>query len=512
MRFRDLILLFGLMVMVLPACDVSPTSEPSLKATATTQPFFASTLTQPSPYEAGQESSGFQRGLIPQEQTVIERFKDASQYQIELEILPDFSAITGSQNVTYTNQEESPLSEIYFHLFPNILGGGIEVTTVRVNGQKAEAAYEFGGSALRLSLPAALQPGDKVVIDMDFSVSIPRQMGGSYGLLSFSDGVLALDSIYPSIAVYDEGGWRKEPPPSNSDLTYADVSFYQVRVTLPAGMIVAASGMEVGKQVHGDQQTLTFIGGPMRDFYLAASEDFIIISDQVEGTRIKCYAKRGQEGAARRVLRSAVDALQSYNNRFGTYPYSELDLVSTPMLALGIEYPGIVGLSLALYEPGETLAGLPREVLLESVTAHEVAHQWFYNIIGNDQIEEPWLDEALAQYATGLYYLDTYGENEARSYKESWRERWEGVERADIPIGLPAGEYTQEEYGAIIYGRGPLFLDTLSETMGQENFDTFLKKYSTDYKWGLSSTNGFRRMAEETCGCNLEKLFEQWVY
>ncbi|MCP4361511.1 MAG: M1 family metallopeptidase, partial [Chloroflexi bacterium] len=192
--------------------------------------------------------------------------------------------------------------------------------------------------------------------------------------------------------------------------------------------------------------------------------------------------------------------------------YTEFDVLSTPMLALGIEYPGIVGITLPAFDPAEEVAGLPFPIMLESVVAHEAAHQWFYNIIGNDQIDEPWLDEAHAQYVTWLYYVDTYGEANAQGYRVSWDGRWQRVEKAEIPIGLPAYEYEGSEYGAIVYGRGPIFVETLAEEMGQDAFDEFLRDYYETHQWGIATTESYRQLAEERCGCDLGELFKAWVY
>jgi aminopeptidase N len=188
-----------------------------------------------------------------------------------------------------------------------------------------------------------------------------------------------------------------------------------------------------------------------------------------------------------------------------------MDLASTPMLALGIEYPGTMGISLALYDSEAEISGLPAPVLMESVVAHEVAHQWFYNVVGNDQQGEPWLDEAVVQYVTGLYFADTYGPQAAASYRESWFVRWDRVERAEIPIGKPAGAYAPDAYSPIVYGRGPLFVEALAQEMGPPAFERFLRAYYSAHKWGIATPESFRRMAEEQCACDLGPLFEEWV-
>jgi aminopeptidase N len=267
----------------------------------------------------------------------------------------------------------------------------------------------------------------------------------------------------------------------------------------------------VGREIVGCRQVVTLAAGPARDFYLAASKRFIRESATVGETTLHSYAVSGRREEARRALQYAQNALESYNGRLGAYPYTEMDLASTPMAALGIEYPGTMGISLLLYDSEAVVSGLPAPVLMESVVAHEVAHQWFYNVVGSDQQGEPWLDEAVVQYVTGLYFVDTHGPQAAASYRESWFGRWDRVDRAEIPIGKHAGEYAPEEYAPIVYGRGPLFVEALAQEMGQPAFDAFLGDYYTQHKWAIATPESFRRTAEAHCACDLGPLFEQWV-
>ena len=115
--------------------------------------------------------------------------------------------------------------------------------------------------------------------------------------------------------------------------------------------------------------------------------------------------------------------------------YGELDLVAIPTLALGIEYPGLIAMNRDLYDPAHDFGETPSAVLLESTTAHEVGHQWFYNLVGNDQLDEPWLDEALTQYATWRYYADVYGSGGEQGFGQALDGRWARVDHALIPIG-----------------------------------------------------------------------------
>jgi hypothetical protein len=433
-------------------------------------------------------------------------------YGIELDISADLLSVDGRQTVCYTNREDEPLDEIYFRLFPNLLGGATTVSSLRLEGQDVPPHYELADSALRVPLAGGLHPGERVVIEIDFQVDVAREMERNYGLFGFFDGILSLLEVYSVITVYDDEGWNVELPPRQGDITYYDASFYHVRVTAPADLVVVASGVQVARQETGEEQVLTFAAGPARGFYLAASEDYTLVSDTVGETTVNSYALTGQGEGASLALEFATDALKSYNARFGTYPYTEFDVVSTPMLALGMEYPGIVAITLEVYDLDSEVRGVPSPIMMEGTVGHEVAHQWFYNVVGNDQIDEPWLDEAVVQYVTGLYYLDSYGERGYQGWRGSWLDRWQRVDQAEIPIGLPVAAYEDGAYGAIVYGRGPLFLETLAKEMGQETFDAFLRDYYQSQAWDIGTEEAFQALAEKHCECDLTALFREWVY
>ena len=132
--------------------------------------------------------------------------------------------------------------------------------------------------------------------------------------------------------------------------------------------------------------------------------------------------------------------------------------------------------------------------------------------VGNDQLDEPWLDEAMAQYATWVYWRETQGEGGDEGFRAHLDSRWARVEHADIPIGLPAEAYESTEYGAIVYGRGPLFVDVLAMIVGQETFEEFLAEYATKFKYGIASTQDYQALVERHCGCDLSQEFEAVVY
>lgn len=505
--------------VLLVSCGVGDTTETSVIATSTLVPAVstptlgsvAHTTAAQIPDVSWDDRTIFRHGLIKAEQAVLDGLPGATVYQLDLQISDDLLLLEGHETVHYTNQEDGPLNEIYFRLFPNTAGGRITVSSVEADGADADMVREFADSALRVSLPEPLQPGDRLELQLDFQVEVAQEMAGNYGLFGYFDGVLVLDEFLPTIPVYD-GGWNVEVPPPNGDLTYYDTSFFLVRVTAPAELTIVASGIEAGREQNGDTQSVLFAAGPARGFYLAASERFTLITRMVGETTVNSYAFPGWMEGSTLALQFASASLEAFGQRLGSYPYTEFDVVSTPMMALGMEYAGMTAITLQAYDPEALISGFPSQVILESTVAHEVAHQWFYNVVGTDQVDEPWMDEALVQYFTGLYYADSYGEEAYRSFRDSWENRWQRVEKAEIPIGLPSAAYAEYEYAPIIYGRGPMFIEALAAAMGQHQFDAFMRDYYQSHKWGIGTSDAFRQLAEEHCGCNLTALFDSWVY
>lgn len=456
---------------------------------------------------AWDDRSIFSSGLTSSQQDILMRLSGASVYHMDVELDQSLRQLTCRQEVLYFNQEKDVLQGVWFRLFPNILGGSLSIESIKVDGEPVSPSFDPPRSAMQVPLSGALHPGDRVAIAMAFSLSAPAQGEGNYGMFGLADEVLALAHFFPIIPAYDELGWHVEIPPRHGDLLYADAAFFVVSVRAPVSATLVASGREVRRTVSPNQQRVLYAAGPVRDFYLVASERYQRFSEQVGETTVNSYAGPEYAEGARTALGHAAAALRVFGQRFGPYPFTELDVVSTPTSAYGIEYPGIIALAMRLYGPDSEYP----PAYLESTVAHEVSHQWFYSVVGNDQQAEPWLDEALAQYSTLAYYEDLYGPAAADGFRASLYERWQRVEGAPIPVGLPVADYAPTEYGAIVYGRGPLFIEALADTMGEVAFERFLRDYYDAHAWGIATASSFRELAEQGCGCDLDSLFEEWL-
>lgn len=453
----------------------------------------------------------FLSGLAPAETRILDELPGATVYHLVLDIT-DPTMVGGTMESRYTNQEEEALTELVLHLFPEKLGGDIEVTNIHIDGETVMSQSD--GETLRVNLDEPLEPGKQVVLSMDFVTTVPGDESTKYKVLAYADDILALAHFYPMFAVYDEQGWHTEPSADHGDETFSDTSFYVVQVTAPADQVIVAGGVELDHEEAAGEQHVTFAAGPMRDFYLVSSANYAVVQQQLGPVMINSYAPADRIEGAQFALEVAAEAVSSFAARYGPYPYSELDIVSTPTDALGIEYPGIFANALRIYDLSGSSAssGLPNSALLESTTAHETGHQWFYSLVGSDQLNEPWLDEALTQYATWQYFIDRYGEQNGQGFFNYLQGRWERAEEPDTPIGLPADAYSGRDYGAIVYGRGPIFLNELAELMGQETFDAFLRDYSETYRWQIAGAGDFMELAEQHCDCDLSELFAEQVF
>jgi aminopeptidase N len=345
---------------------------------------------------------------------------------------------------------------------------------------------------------------------MDFSIEVPTDVELNYGVLAYYEGVLTLAHAYPMIAVYDQGGWNAEIPPQSGDVTFADASFFLVSVTAPKGVTIVASGVESEPVTSGRQVVQNVMIGPARDFFLAVSKDFDVVSKTVGGVAVNSYAPKKWRDVSQSMIDTAFRAIETFSNQFSPYPYTEFDIVATPNLALGIEYPGVTAITFRLYT--DEAFGTQSDVYRESTVAHEVGHQWFYNMVGNDQLDEPWLDESLTQFVTWEYFRLEGGAPAASGFESSLRGRWSRVDNAPIAIGQPVAAYTSTQYSAIIYGRGALFFEALREEMGKAAFEAFMKEYVKTFSWQIATTDGLKSLAEANCSCDLTPLFEEWIY
>lgn len=502
-----------------PADTQTPPTAPSTPTLPATLP-----VQEPSPASRPAEllaPGDPSQALLPAARQDLSSLAQATRYILALDIDPSLRRFEGRAQVEVTNQEDVPLQSLYFRLLPNgqksYGDGSLTLSEVRVNGQPALSQLSAQDTVLEIPLPASLPPGQRVDLTMVFAGQVPLDFGSGvagYGIynLDLNQVVLSLSGWYPILAVYDHQGWNLDPVSEIGDSVYSDTAFYSVRVCAPASLVVASTGSRVDQQASGDRVCARLESGPTRDFYLVASPNFNLVSQQVDGVMVNSYSLPGHEQASQLALNIARDSLRIYNQKFGAYPFTEMDVVEAPMRnALGVEYPGIMLV-------GSTLYDQPGEPEFSVTIAHEVAHQWWYSVVGNDVFDSPWLDEGLTTYSSSLYYEYGSSPEFARGLLAYWQQRYERLEEEgkddQIVQSLAHFESLGDPsiYSGVVYTKGALFFHALRQEIGDTAFFDALQQYYQARKYAIAQPADLLAAFEAAAGRSLEAFYASWLY
>jgi hypothetical protein len=428
-------------------------------------------------------------------------------YTLQLALDGGARHLTGQQRVTFPNHTGDTLFEIVFRLYPNLpqYGGRMSVGEVRVDGQAAAAELRAVDTALAVALPAPLPPERGVEIALDFQIDIPVVEAG-YALFGLSQGVWSLPDAYALLAAYDRAGWHQDVAPTHGDAVFAETALYDVSLALPPDLVLIASGTVVEEgTAAGSERLYRVTGGPLREFVWLASPGYQVLQSTAGATPVRSYYLPGDEAAAEAALDAAVSSLLIYEETFGPYPFEAMDVVEAPLMHYGMEYPGLNLIGLDLYRG--------QSAQLEDRVVHEVAHQWWYAQVGNDQVNTPWLDEGLAEYSMAIYYGRAQGAEQAEALVDlRWLMPYQvAVENGyDRVVNQPSSAFSWE-YEVIVYGKAALFFHALHEELGDDFFFTVLRTYVDRYRWKVAHPEDFLAVAESVSGRDLDELYTRWI-
>jgi len=231
-------------------------------------------------------------------------------------------------------------------------------------------------TTLVVRLSRTLRAGEPIDVAMPYRLRLP---GPVLDRLARSGEAVRLGSFYPVLAWEPGVGWDTDrPTPLLAEASSTPTADFDVRIAAPPGDQLVTTGSPAGD----GRYTATAV----RDFAIAAGRfnTFTTVADAPGPVRVTAVVEHGMDVSAQDVAYRAQAALQAISSRYGPYPWPTLHLAVVPALGrVGIEYPTMIFLG------GE---GIMR------ATTHEVAHQWFYSLVGNDQARDPVLDEGLATY------------------------------------------------------------------------------------------------------------------
>jgi hypothetical protein len=423
--------------------------------------------------------------------------------------------IEGRWTLDFINFTDVPQDQIFLRLYPNFQdygGGSMTVSNVSVAEQPVDPVTGADTSLIAIPLAAPLQPGERVNAALDFVTTIPLDPVSSYGMFgSFSDSSsYNLAQWLPLLAGWDPGtGWLLDVPNTVGDPVFSNSALFDITLTAPADITFVTSGTQVSQEALGPLTTHRWTAGPMRDFVMSAGTDLHVLSQQAGQTTINSWYFSGYEEAAAKVLEYAVDSFQIFSERFGPYPYTEMDLVQTRLgdQAAGVEFPGLMYIGTYHY--------VPTSDYLRFTTVHEVAHQWWYGIVGNNQYLHAFMDESMANESSMIYREVIDGPDGADLWIRDYLRRpfltMLFGNMGDMVVHQPSADFqTNGPYGRTVYSKGALGFDAIRRAIGDDAFFQGLRSYVAEHRFGVAQPEDLLTALEDASGQDLSELWAHW--
>ncbi|MEV4255441.1 M1 family aminopeptidase [Spirillospora sp. NPDC049652] len=388
---------------------------------------------------------------------------------------------TGHESASFTNASATPLNEVYLRLWDNYHGNcpSTPITVSNVTGGTA-GSLEVGCTALKITLPAPLNQGQSGTVGFDLSIVVPSGADrfGRDGAYNFIGNAL------PVLAVRDAAGWHLDPYTNNGESFYSLASDFKVTLDHPTSLAVPATGSSTDTPGSSGRTVTTATAAKVRDFAWAAGPFQKVSGTSAGGVKVNVYWVSGiSSSSAQSMLTTSTNALDAHSSRFGAYPYGEADVVLDNNFWFGgMEYPGFV-----------------LDLVSSTALAHEFAHQWWYGIVGDDEYNAPWLDEAFADYATDLYFGST---GSGCWSSVSWASSAEKITNS-----MAYWDAHSSRYSTVVYNYGKCALHDLRRVIGDTAMATMLRNYAQSHWYGVSTTAEFKAAAQAATTTDLTSFW-----
>jgi hypothetical protein len=352
--------------------------------------------------------------------------------------------VSGQQRVVFT--PDLATSQLYFRLWgaaprPRSGGGSVAVSRVVVNGV-ARTTERPAPTVLRIPLAGKTPAGQPVTIDLTWRLKLPVGVNDRFG---HRGETMWFGSGMPLLAWERGRGWQLQPETAAFGESSVSEAFQlaSLKVRRAAGLKVLGTGA----QVSDDGTTAELRARSVRDVAVAVGR-FSQVSVAAGDKTVTVGVAPGVSESARTVADELARSMGRHKTRFGPFPYERLATAVLPDISGGIEYPGMI-----LLGRGQTA---------DATASHEVAHMWWYGLVGNNQGRDPWLDEALGTYAEGLDRgtLSSYERTPVPS---------DGVNRVGQPMTY--WESRRASYYRSVYVQGAAALARARRAVGAAAFD-----------------------------------------
>ena len=449
-----------------------------------------------------------------------------SNYNLSVIMDESNSLVEGNLTVDFYNNDNVNFTRIPFHIYLSGMyyytrQGRIEIINVTdVNNPNISFPFDVYPSSqiMWVNLSETLEPQKRARFKIQFNATIPDRgidRANSYGSDGTNSRIYKFASFYPIPCVYDkEDGWNIDPYLTTGDPFYFDMAYYNLFIEAPKGMIIAATG---GLEEKLDKGITTWYHFnpvyPVREVTFSASRYFRVQSRISNGVNVSTYYLTKDNYLWNiYALNHSVAALTLFNNTFGTYPYPTLNVVEEYTSFGGMEYPNQVYISESIDSWGYSL-NIERK-LLEKIIVHEVCHQWWYNLIGNDEVDVGFLDEGLTCWSTDYYGEYYYGNWEYFQFSKYIEEVRIYYTETGLSSKINQTVYeclaTGTEYYYVGYEKAPLIFEKLRQTIGLSEFLDGLKLYFARHQFKIVLLSDLQQAVEDVVGQSLDWFFFPW--
>lgn len=487
-------------ILVLTACMRSPVeiAHPSVttppKTPAPTQAPQALDTPQP---EGVEDFSTATPGVHVSSTTQVPR----TQYLLDVDLDYDAKTLFVKQNINYTNITGRMVKELPIQIPPDERDGIFFLGRIQVRSPDHTAEAEIIDGRIDLLIDPPLNPGQDITIDIEYQLRLP--MG--WVPLGYTHRQALLADWYPQIPPYlDEAGWIINPPGLVGEHLAYSLNDFEVNLCLAPSrdkLVVAASAPLIETQDHCFHYQVE----NRRNFTLGISPDYQVTMVDHNLVTVAAYTFAEHANLGTRAAELAGEAWATYIELFGDNARTFISIVEADIFD-GLETDGLIFLSSWYYQTADPS---PKN-FFELLIVHEIAHQWFYGYIHNDQAKEPWLDEALSTYSELLFYEQQHPD------LVDWWWQFRVTSLAPTgPVNATIYDFSQfQPYINAVYLRGATFLHALRKEVGEEAFFEGLHQY-VQSEAGLDnwrSTHDFLETFTPLPGVDLTELMTEFFH
>ncbi|HKT60762.1 MAG TPA: M1 family aminopeptidase [Gemmatimonadales bacterium] len=370
--------------------------------------------------------------------------------------------------------------------------------SLKVRSVTPSRSYDRPGDSLVVRLTQPARMGDTVRFTVDYHGGI-RQ---GQGLYFFKDD----GRPHRPEQVYSGGGTDGNPRWFPTWGAPADKATWELSATVPAGLTVVSNGRLVSdRPAPGGQHTVTWRQEKPASTYLVslAAAPFARIIDRWRGIPVEYYVYREDSTLARPLFGVTPDMMETYSRLTGVpYPWNKYAQVTVADFIGGME--NVSATTLVDWLPG------PRDYrdrpwYRQSLIPHELAHQWFGDLVTAKDWGHYWLNEGMAEFMPGQYWATKQGTHAEQDYYLAEYQQYLGI---DARRRMPLATYSSNN----VYPKGALVLEMLKTELGPARFWASIRRYLTRYAYGNATSEDLRRVVLEATGRNLDWFWSQWIY